>query len=243
MINYLLNPAHWSGPGGIPTLVGEHLLYSLIALAVAAVIAIPVGVYIGVTGRGVFLIAGLANALRALPSVGLLILLVLLISPLYPNRMGYILPSLIVLILLAVPPILTNTYAGVKAVDPGAVDAARGMGFRRMRILTEVQLPCSLPLLLSGIRSALLQIISTATIAAYISLGGLGRLLIDGKAQNDFAQMAAGALLVALLALVFDQLLALITKLVVSPGLTRRTVKTRAHRPIPNSAQTVGEMP
>ncbi len=98
--------------------------------------------------------------------------------------MGYIVPSLIVLVLLAVPPILTNTYAGVRAVDAAAVDAAKGMGFRTMKILTDVQLPCSLPLVLSGVRSALLQIISTATIAAYISLGGLGRLLIDGKART-----------------------------------------------------------
>jgi osmoprotectant transport system permease protein len=226
IVNYLFDPAHWSGAGGIPTLIGEHLLYSLIALAIAAVIAVPLGIYIGVTGKGVFMIAGLANALRALPSVGLLILLVLLISPAFPSRMGYILPSLIVLVLLAVPPILTNTYAGVRAVDAAAVDAARGMGFRTMKILTDVQLPCSLPLVLSGVRSALLQIISTATIAAYISLGGLGRLLIDGKAQNDYSQMVAGAVLVALLALFFDQLLAFITRRVVSPGLTRRTIKS-----------------
>ena len=195
-MNYLFDPAHWTGADGIPTLIGEHLLYSLIALAIAAIIAVPLGIYIGVTGKGVFMIAGLANALRAL------------------------------LILLAVPPILTNTYAGVRAVDAAAVDAAKGMGFRTMKILTDVQLPCSLPLVLSGVRSALLQIISTATIAAYISLGGLGRLLIDGKAQNDYSQMVAGAVLVALLALFFDQLLAFITRRVVSPGLTRRTVKS-----------------
>jgi osmoprotectant transport system permease protein len=213
-MNYLFDPAHWTGADGIPTLLGEHLLYSMIALGIAAILAIPLGIYIGVTGKGVFMIAGLANALRALPSVGLLILLVLLISPAFPSKMGYILPSLIVLVLLAVPPILTNTYAGVRAVDAAAVDAARGMGFRTMKILTDVQLPCSLPLMLSGVRSALLQIISTATIAAYISLGGLGRLLIDG------------AVLVALLALFFDQLLAFITRRVVSPGLTRRTLKT-----------------
>ena len=121
-MNYLFNPAHWSGADGIPTLIGEHLLYSLIALAIAAIIAVPLGIYIGVTGKGVFMIAGLANALRALPSVGLLILLVLLISPAFPSRMGYVLPSLIVLVLLAVPPILTNTYAGVRAVDAAAVD-------------------------------------------------------------------------------------------------------------------------
>ncbi|MET3175271.1 UNVERIFIED_ORG: ABC-type proline/glycine betaine transport system permease subunit [Arthrobacter sp. UYCu721] len=108
-----------------------------------------------------------------------------------------------------------------------------------MKILTDVQLPCSLPLVLSGVRSALLQIISTATIAAYISLGGLGRLLIDGKAQNDYSQMVAGAVLVALLALFFDQLLAFITRRVVSPGLTRRTVKTALPAGTVNTPATV----
>jgi osmoprotectant transport system permease protein len=239
MINYLFDPTHWTGSDGIPNLIGEHLLYSLIALAIAAVVAVPLGIYIGVTGKGVFLIAGLANALRALPSVGLLILLVLLISPAFPSKMGYVLPSLIVLVLLAVPPILTNTYAGIRAVDAAAVDAAKGMGFRTMKILTDVQLPCSLPLMLSGVRSALLQIISTATVAAYISLGGLGRLLIDGKAQNDYSQMVAGAVLVALMALFFDQLLAFITRRTVSPGLTRRTVKTAAAAAAADAPDTV----
>lgn len=226
MMDYLFDPAHWVGADGIPMLIAEHLLYSIIALVVSAAIAIPLGIYIGVTGKGVFLIAGVANALRALPSIGLLILLVLLISPAFPNKLAYVIPSLIVLILLAVPPILTNTYAGVNAVDPAAVDAARGMGFRTKKILFDVQLPCSLPLMISGVRSALLQIISTATIAAYISLGGLGRLLIDGKAQNDFSQMLAGALLVAAMAVFFDQLIGLIERRIVSPGLTRRLRKS-----------------
>lgn len=225
MMEYLFDPANWSGSGGIPVLIAEHLLYSVIALVISAAIAIPLGIYIGVTGKGVFLIAGVANALRALPSIGLLILLVLLISPAFPNKLAYVIPSLIVLVLLAVPPILTNTYAGVNAVDAAAVDAARGMGFRTKKILTDVQFPCALPLMLSGIRSAVLQIISTATIAAYISLGGLGRLLIDGKAQNDFSQMLAGAILVALMALFFDQLLGFLERRIVSPGLTRRLPK------------------
>lgn len=225
MMEYLFDPAHWSGADGIPMLIAEHLLYSIIALIISAAIAIPLGIYIGVTGKGVFMIAGLANALRALPSIGLLILLVLLISPVFANNMAYVIPSLIVLVLLAVPPILTNTYAGVNNVDPSAVDAARGMGFRTKKILTDVQIPCALPLMLSGVRSALLQIISTATIAAYISLGGLGRLLIDGKAQNDFSQMLAGAILVAVMALFFDQLLGFMERRIVSPGLTRRLPK------------------
>lgn len=213
-------------------------MYTFAALAVAAVIAIPLGLYIGHTGRGSVVVAGLANSLRALPTIGLLILLVLIIAPSFPNKLAYLIPSLIVLVLLAIPPILTNTYAGVRAVDQAAVDAARGMGFRSMRILTEVEIPCALPLMLSGIRSAVLQIVSTATVAAYISLGGLGRLLIDGKAQSDYGQMAAGAVLVSLIALVFDLGIGALTARVVSPGLTRRDRKKKTEKPAATSQRT-----
>lgn len=143
MISFLLDGSHWTGPDGIPTLLVQHLMYTFAALAVAAVIAIPLGLYIGHTGRGSVVVAGLANSLRALPTIGLLILLVLIIAPSFPNKLAYLIPSLIVLVLLAIPPILTNTYAGVRAVDQAAVDAARGMGFRSMRILTEVEIPCA----------------------------------------------------------------------------------------------------
>jgi len=222
MIDFLLDGAHWTGPEGIPALLLQHLLYTFLALFAAALIAVPLGLYIGHTGRGAVVVAGLANSLRALPTIGLLILLVLVIAPSFSTKLAYLIPSLIVLVLLAIPPILTNTYAGIRSVDPAAVDAARGMGFRSMRILTEVEMPCALPLMLSGVRSAVLQIVSTATVAAYISLGGLGRLLIDGKAQSDYAQMAAGAVLVSLLALAFDLAIGFLTVRVVSPGLTRR---------------------
>ncbi|GAB6925232.1 ABC transporter permease [Rhodococcus sp. no. 34] len=238
MISFLLDGSHWTGPDGIPTLLVQHLMYTFAALAVAAVIAIPLGLYIGHTGRGSVVVAGLANSLRALPTIGLLILLVLIIAPSFPNKLAYLIPSLIVLVLLAIPPILTNTYAGVRAVDQAAVDAARGMGFRSMRILTEVEIPCALPLMLSGIRSAVLQIVSTATVAAYISLGGLGRLLIDGKAQSDYGQMAAGAVLVSLIALVFDLGIGALTARVVSPGLTRRDRKKKTEKPAATSQRT-----
>lgn len=238
MITYLLDPAHWAGSDGILVLTGQHLVYSMIALFAAAVIAIPLGLYIGHTGKGEFVVAALANSLRALPSVGLLILMVMIFSPLFASRMAFIVPSLIVLVLLAVPPILTSTYAGVMAVDWSAVDAARGMGFTPGGVLRQVEIPCALPLMLSGIRSALLQIISTAIVAAYVSLGGLGRLLIDGRAQNDYEQMAAGALLVALLALIVELIMTSATKRMVSPGLSRRQLKTRIRRAAPAPQST-----
>lgn len=226
MIDWLLDPAHWTGTDAIQVLLLQHLIYTGLALVVAALIGVPIGLYVGHTGKGTFLIAGVANALRALPTLGLVILLVIVIAPVFASDLAFIVPSLIVLVLLAVPPIMTNTYAGIRAVDPGAVDAAVGMGFRPLKVLFSVQVPCAMPLILSGLRGATLQVISTATIAAYVSLGGLGRLIIDGRAQNDYDQMLVGAVLVALLALLVDLGIGLIARLTVSPGLTRRVTRS-----------------
>ncbi len=228
ILAWFRDPQHWQGPDGIPTLVFQHISYSAIALLLACIIAMPVGLYVGHTRKGVVFIAGMANALRALPSLGLIVLLVILFGPVFVSDLAFLVPSLIVLVLLAVPPIMTATYAGIAAVDPSVVDAARGMGQRPLSILFGVEFPCALPLIFSGLRSATLQIISTATIAAFVSLGGLGRLIIDGRAQNDYYQMAAGAILVGLLALAVDLIIGLISYLTVSPGITRRLGKTRA---------------
>jgi osmoprotectant transport system permease protein len=209
-------------------LIAQHLAYTGAALLIAMVIGLPIGLYVGHTRRGTVLVAGFANALRALPTLGLIVLLVILFGPVFASDLAFIVPSLIVLTVLAVPPIVTAAYAGVLAVDPAVVDAARGMGYRPMKILFSVEVPCALPLILSGVRSATLQAVSTATIAAYASLGGLGRLIIDGRAQNDYAQMAAGAVLVGVLALVIDLAMGLLSAVVVSPGINRR-VSRRSH--------------
>lgn len=234
MIDYLLDPNNWAGSGGIPVLVGQHLVYTAVALLIAGAIGVPAGLYVGHTGRGVVVIAGFANALRALPTLGLIVLLVMVVAPLIASDLAFVIPSIIVLVLLAIPPIMTNTYAGIRAVDAAAVDAAVGMGYRPLRVLFSVQVPCALPLIISGFRGATLQVISTATIAAYVSLGGLGRLIIDGRAQNDYDKMLVGALLVAILALVVDLLLGLAARIFVSPGLDRRTsrIPLRARRAI-----------
>jgi osmoprotectant transport system permease protein len=228
MIEWFSDPANWEGARGVPTLVGQHLAYTAIALLVAGLIGVPIGLYVGHTGKGTFLIAGAANALRALPTLGLLVLLVMVIAPVVASDLAFTAPSLIVLVLLAVPPVMTGAYAGVRGADPAAVDAAVGMGYRPLRVLFGVQVPCAMPLILSGFRSATLQVVSTATIAAYVSLGGLGRLIIDGRAQNDYDKMAAGAVLVALLALLTDLLIGLLARVLVSPGITRRDVRRPA---------------
>jgi osmoprotectant transport system permease protein len=230
IIDFLTNPDHWQGAEGIPTRLLEHVEYSAIAVLIALVIALPLGLLIGHTGKGTTVVAGLANSLRALPTLGLLIFFVVLISPHVHGKgdAAYLIPSEIVLVLLAIPPILSNTYAGVQNTDPAARDAAVGMGMTGTQVLLRVELPCSLPLVMSGLRSAALQVIATATIAAYVSLGGLGRLVFDGQAQQLYPKMVAGALLVALLAMATDLVLGLLQRVIVSRGLSGRYAQSRS---------------
>ncbi|WDO05513.1 ABC transporter permease [Streptomyces murinus] len=208
--------AHWHGYDGIPTRLAEHIGYSLEALLIAAVIGLPVGLVTGHYGRGGNALALIATAGRALPSFGLLVLMVLWIG------LG-LLPVMIPLVVLAVPPILVTTYEAVRTVDPSPVDAARGMGMSEARVLFRVEVPVALPLILSGLRTAAVQIISTATIAAYVGLGGLGRYIIDGLYQRDYEKVVGGAALVAGLALVTLLLFWAAARATVSRGVRRST--------------------
>jgi osmoprotectant transport system permease protein len=230
VFSWLTDSAHWRDTPldtGITTQLLAHIKFSLIAVGIAGAIALPLGLFIGHTRRATFLVAG-ANALRSLPSVGLLVLLTVMIAPHFHGRtdVGFVIPTEIVLVLLAIPPILSNTYAGVDNVSPAVTDAARGMGMRGRQILFGVELPCSLPLIFSGIRSATLQVIATATIASFVPLGGLGRFIYDGLQQQDYPQMIGGGVLVAALALTTDMLLALIQRLMVSRGISGRFSKS-----------------
>ena len=222
ILTWLGDSAHWQGDGGILRRLVEHMEYSLGALLIAALIGIPLGLYIGHTGRGRFLGVTAVGAARAIPSLGLLYLAFFWLGPRLSGDAAFLAPTGLVLVVLGIPPILSGAYAGVEGVDPAARDAAKGMGMRGPEVLRHVELPCALPLILSGLRSAMLQIIATATIAAVLGLGGLGRFLIDGLAVQDFPQTAAGAILVAVLALIVDMVLALVQRLVVSRGLTGR---------------------
>ena len=211
-ISWLTDSANWHdrlGTPGIPAQLAGQLEYSLIALAIAGVIAFPLGLVLGHTNRATFLI-NIVNAFRALPTLGLLILFYVLISPHINGRgdLASLLPTEIVLVLLALPPILGNTFAGVRNVEPAVRNASTGMGMTSGQVLFRVELPNALPLVFSGLRSATLQVIATATVAAYVGLGGLGRFLYDGLASHDFAQMTGGAILVAALALAADFVLA-----------------------------------
>jgi osmoprotectant transport system permease protein len=159
------------------------------------------------------------------PTLGLLFAVSMFVGPLIKSDLAFVIPSIAVLVLLAITPLLSGTYAGIDSVDPAARDAARGMGMTGWQVLTRVEAPCALPLFLSGLRSATLQVIATATIAASVSLGGLGRYLIDGLASRDYVVMVCGSILVAVLALVADGVLALIEKTVVSPGISGRAAR------------------
>jgi osmoprotectant transport system permease protein len=219
---WLVAGAHWQGEDGIPHRLLQHVEYTLVVVLIAGLLAVPLGLVVGHTGRGRWLVAW-ANIARAVPTLGLLFAVTLWLGPHIHSDLAFVIPSVIVLVLLAMPPILSGTYAGIEAVDPAARDAAFGVGMTGAEVLRQVEIPCALPLLLSGLRSAVLQVIATATIAAYVGMGGLGRYLIDGVAQADYSQAAGGAVLVAALALAADAALAGVQRRVVSPGLSGRT--------------------
>jgi osmoprotectant transport system permease protein len=220
--SWLTDPAQWQGSDGVPARIVEHLTYSAAALAIAAVVAVPAGLWVGHTGRGKVLVVNTAGTLRAIPSLGLLFVAVLVLGPRLQGDAAFYAPTLLVLAVLAVPPIMAGAYAGVAQVDPAARDAARGMGMTGREVLFKVEVPCAMPLLISGFRSAALQVVATATLAATVGLGGLGRYLIDGLSVRDYGQMAGGAVVIALLALAVDGLVAVVQRLVVSRGLATR---------------------
>ncbi|SFJ71012.1 osmoprotectant transport system permease protein [Streptosporangium canum] len=216
LIDFFGNPDNWSGPDGIPVRLLEHLEFSGLSLLLAMLIALPLGLWIGHTGKGALFAILSANAARALPTLGLLVLIVLLMG------VGTIVPVLIPLVALAVPPILVNTYEGLRGVDPDLRDAAYGMGLRGSEVLGRVLVPVALPLILLGLRIAAIQVVSTATVAAYVGLGGLGRFIVDGLATKDFPRTIGGAVLVALLALIVQLGFALVQRVMVSPGVSQR---------------------
>lgn len=201
-LSYLFTAHNWTGPVGLAARTCEHLEYTALAVLASVLIAVPLGLVIGHTGRGQLLVVGVVNGLRALPTLGVLLLGVLL----YGLGLG---PPIVALMLLGVPALLAGTYAGIAGVDPLVVDAARAMGMNEAQVLFRVELPNALPLMLGGLRNATLQVVATATVAAYASLGGLGRYLIDGIKERQFHIALVGALLVAVLALVLDGLMAL----------------------------------
>jgi osmoprotectant transport system permease protein len=212
-LSYIFTADNWLGPAGLAARILQHMAYTAAAVAVSALIAVPVGLIIGHTRRGAFVVVSAVNALRALPTLGVLLLAVLLWG------LG-LWPPITALMLLGIPPLLAGTYAGISNVDPTVVDAARSIGMTETQVLLRAEVPNALPLILGGLRTATLQVVATATVAAYASLGGLGRYLIDGIKVRQFHIAVVGALMVAVLALILDAALAF-TVWLSAPGVGR----------------------
>ncbi|MBP2437504.1 ABC transporter permease [Microbacterium amylolyticum] len=218
-IDWLRDPAQWTGSAHLGGLLWQHVWVTLLAVAIAVVIAVPAGWAIGHTGRGREIAVALTGAARAVPSYGLLVLLVLVMGVLQRTE-----AALITFVILAIPPLLAGAYTGFEAIDRSTINAARSMGMTEWQLLWRVEVPLGLPLLVGGIRAAVLQVVATVTIAAYVGLGGLGLPIITGLNLRRYDMVLGGALLVAALALVLDGLLAVAQRTAVPRGVRSRQV-------------------
>jgi osmoprotectant transport system permease protein len=219
---WLNDPLNYEGSTGVPHLTYEHLYITGSAVLIAAVIALPLALVLGHVGRGGGLTVVVSNVSRAIPTLALLTIFAA--TPIgFGNR-----ATIIALAVFAIPPLLTNTYVGVREVDRDVVEAARGMGLSGTSVLLRVELPLAVPLIAAGFRTAAVQVVATATLAALVGGGGLGRIITDGFGQQDRPQIVAGGILVALLALVTEGVLALVQRSV-TPGRERvRVLRRRA---------------
>jgi osmoprotectant transport system permease protein len=210
---------HWHGSNGIPTRVQEHIVLCAVSVAIAVLVAIPIGVVLGHSRRGGTLAQNVANVGRAIPSLAILILAVPFLG--IGSR-----PAELALVVLAVPPLLTNTYVGMTGVDEDVRDAARGVGMSAWQTTTRVEVPLALPLILAGLRTAAFQVVATATLAAVVGTGGLGRFIVDGLAVQDLTTVMCGSLLVLALAVLTELVIAALQRTVVPLPLrtTHRTV-------------------
>jgi osmoprotectant transport system permease protein len=208
------DPAHWTGTSGILNRAVEHLVLSAVSIAAALAVAVPFGLLIGHTGRGAFLTVSIANLGRSIPSYALLIIFVTF----FGIGFGAAFPALVV---LAIPPILTNTYVALREVDRDMVEAGRAMGMGEVQLLRRVELPIAVPVVIAGIRVAAVQVVATATLAALVGGGALGRFIVDGFALRRQDQLVAGAILVALFALLTERSFTWLERRLVSPGLRR----------------------
>ena len=215
----IFDASRWSGPTGTGVRLGEHLSYTFLAIFLAALVAVPAGLYIGHTGRGRNVAVAFSGGLRALPTLGVLVLLGLLFG------IGLTGPIL-TFSLLGIPPLLAGVYSGVQAVDRSAIDAARSVGMTETQILGRVEIPLALPLMISGFRAAILQVISTVTLGAYLGLGGHGRDIFTGLTTRNFPLLLASAVLVTLLALVVDAVFAIVQRAVVPRGVVAASGRT-----------------
>ena len=207
--------AHWQGDDGVPNRVREHALMSVASMLAAAVVALPVGLVMGHTGRGGSLAINVSNLGRAIPSFAIIVIAAQVFG------IGAT-PAFVALVALAVPPMVTNTYTAIRGVDDDVREAARGMGLTGWQVLGRVEVPMGLPLVMAGIRTSAVQVVATATLAALVGWGGLGRYIVDGIATRSFDEVFAGAVLVAALSLATELALARLQRAVVPAALAAR---------------------
>ena len=212
---YFTTAANWWGPEGFAHRVQEHVVMSGVSLLTAMAIALPIGLLLGHTGRGGPLAINLSNLGRAVPSFAIIVLMASIVG------IGAK-PAFIALVALAVPPMVTNTYTAIRGVDPEVREAAVGMGLTGGQVLRRVEVPMGLPLIMAGIRTSGVQVVATATLAALVGWGGLGRYIIDGLATRDFVEVFAGAILVAILSLIVELGLGMLQRAIVPTGLQAR---------------------
>jgi osmoprotectant transport system permease protein len=229
VLRWLTTGAHWHGPDGIPIRVAEHVEVSFASVAAAVACAVPIGLFVGHRRKGEFLAISIANVGRAVPSFAVLVLVYTIMLRFIPSIAFGFGPGFVALTLLAIPPILTNAYVGVENVDPDIVEAARGMGMRERDVLLRLEVPLAAPLILGGIRTAAVQVVATATLVALIGGGGLGRFIVDGFAQGDTVMTVAGAVLIALLAILVEVVMAVVQR-TLSPKQASRESRARRAR-------------
>lgn len=227
--DYFADPANWQGPQGIVTYLLQQLLLSVTSLAVAALVGLPVALWLGHLGRGGFLAVNISNVGRAVPTYAALVLLAL--GPLGSGEFGPYgragLATLVALTLFALPPIVTNAYVGMREVDRDVVEAAQGMGMQGAEVFRRVELPLARPLVLTGLRLALVQVWATATIAALVAGPGLGNIITEGFATDDTPQVVAGAVLVAAIAIVLEGVFAVTERMADPLRASRRASVAR----------------
>lgn len=214
LLAWLTSPATWQGETGIPFRLLEHVAISAISVFTATLAALPIGLWIGHTGRWSTAAINVANIGRAVPSYAIIVMVLPVSLAISPEYGLDLIPTFLAMVLLAIPPILVNAYAGLQAVDRDLLEAGRGMGLREREVLKTLELPLAAPVIIGGFRTAVLNVIATATIGAVVGFGGLGRFILDGrlKGQSGLGELVGGAILVTALAIGVDLVLALVQR-------------------------------
>ena len=219
VLAWYADPANWTGNNSIPLRLWEHVSLTIASLAAGVIIALPIGLFIGHTGRGARVAVAISNIGRAVPSLGWLGIAYPISTGLFARGGLGFLPAFIGLVALAIPPIVTNTYAGLRDVDPDLRDAARGMGMGEMQLLARVEVPVALTVILAGVRVSAVSVVATAPLAALVGGGTLGSYILQGLALSDEVRVVAGAVMVAVLAILTELGFAWLQRRAISPGL------------------------